>query len=47
MILKYIMGVRIAEYILKLLDRLKLYLHCTTQGVFEGVINGSANLPNF
>jgi len=47
MILKYLMGVSIAEHILKLLDGRKLYLHCTQQGLFEGIMNDSANLLNF
>lgn len=47
MILIYIRSIRIAECILKVLDRWKLYLHGITQGAFEGVINDSTNLPNF
>lgn len=46
MVLKYIMGVRIAKQILKLLDSRKLYVCYTQEGVFEDMINCSANLLN-
>lgn len=41
------MGISVAEHVLNLLDGRKLYLHCTQQGRFEGVINDPTNLLNF